>query len=271
MTSLRIGPEKPLELVFIRHGESVGNVAYKASKSGDPSHYTDEFRSFHSSQWDLTSKGIEQAIAAGEWIRANIHGGIFDGYFTSTYKRARKTAGYLHLPDAEDKPVWKLRDYLREHDWGILDVMTDEEKMEKYPDIMRQRAINAFYFPSLSGESMSALTNRFRLSILGTLFREYPGKRPIAVTHGNTMWAGRYSLEGMTPEQYLALDNSDDPFEKINNCQILHYSRANPLTGDIEPDLNWMRSVCPWDLTLSRNEWVRIVRKKYTNAELIKS
>lgn len=263
--------QRPLELVFVRHGESVGNIATQAAKLGDSSLFTDEFKSFHSSTWDLTPRGEEQAIAAGEWVRANIHGGVFDGYYVSTYKRARRTAGLLHLPEGEATPIWKPRDYLREHDWGILDVMTDEERRAMYPEIMRQRDIDPFYFPSLSGESMSNLVLRFRNNVLNSLYREHPDQTAIVVTHGNTMWAGRYNLEGMTPEQYLALDKSRDPYERINNCQILQYSRVNPETGDIEGNLNWMRSVCPWDPKRSRNEWVRIVRSRYTNDQLINS
>ena len=114
---------RPLELVFVRHGESEGNVAVNAAENGDNSYFTEEFRSRHSSTWNLTPKGEEQAKAAGDWIKKNINGGIFDKYYASTYRRAKRTAGLLDLPGAK----WRLRDYIREHDWGNLDVMTDEE------------------------------------------------------------------------------------------------------------------------------------------------
>lgn len=264
------GNRTPLEIVFVRHGESVGNVATKAAKLGDTSFFTTEFMNTHSSEWELTPKGIDQAIAAGAWIRNNIHGGKFDGYFASTYRRARQTAGYLHLPEGEKKPIWKLRDYLREHDWGILDVMTDEKRREKYPDIMARKDVNPFYFPALSGESMAALTLRARV-IIDTLYRDHSGQTAIVVTHGNTMWAERCVLEGMTPEEYLELDKSNDPFDKINNCQILQYSRINPQTGETGNKLSWMRSVCPWDLKRSENKWVQLMPKKFSNNQLISS
>ena len=44
---------RPLELVFVRHGESEGNVAVKAAENGDTSYFTEEFRKRHSSTWDL--------------------------------------------------------------------------------------------------------------------------------------------------------------------------------------------------------------------------
>ncbi|OIN91671.1 hypothetical protein AUJ42_01460 [Candidatus Collierbacteria bacterium CG1_02_44_10] len=43
----------PLELVFVRHGESEGNVAVKAAENGDTSFFTDEFKKRHSSTWNL--------------------------------------------------------------------------------------------------------------------------------------------------------------------------------------------------------------------------
>jgi len=142
---------RPLELVFVRHGQSEGNVAVKAAERGDTSYFTPEFRKRHSSTWDLTKKGIRQAKAAGKWIRENINGGIFEGYYASTYRRAKRTAGYLNLPRAR----WNLRDYIREHDWGNLDVMTDEERHIKYPDAMEKRSINPYYFAAPGGESLA--------------------------------------------------------------------------------------------------------------------
>src|SRR3989344_3907849 len=54
---------RPLELVFVRHGESEGNVAVKAAERGDTSYFTPEFRKRHSSTWDLTKKGIQEGQA----------------------------------------------------------------------------------------------------------------------------------------------------------------------------------------------------------------
>jgi NAD+ kinase len=257
--------DRPLELVFVRHGESEGNVANKAAEQGDPSHFTDEFRQKHSSGWNLTSKGEDQAKAAGQWIIDNINHGIFDKYYASTYRRARRTAGLLNLPDA----LWGLKDYIREHDWGNLDLMTDEERFEKYPDIMKSRDINPYYFAALGGESLADVVVRVRVGIISTLYRELPNKRAIIVSHGNIMWPIRIVLEGLLPEEYLALKNERNPRDKINNCQILHYTRLNPENGAISDTFDWLRSVCPWDLDKKRDAWRPIRHKKYTNTELV--
>ena len=258
---------RPLELVFVRHGESEGNVAVNAAENGDNSYFTEEFRSRHSSTWNLTPKGEEQAKAAGDWIKKNINGGIFDKYYASTYRRAKRTAGLLDLPGAK----WRLRDYIREHDWGNLDVMTDEERHTKYPEVMKGHAINSYYFSAPGGESLADVLIRARVGIMETLYRDLPGKRGIVVSHGNMMWPIRIIMEGLLPDEYLALKAKKNPADKINNCQIFQYTRINPQTGEISERFNWMRSVCPWKLDPQLNAWRPIAHKSYSNEELVNS
>lgn len=257
---------RPLELVFVRHGESEGNVAVNAAEAGDTSHFTDEFKARHSSTWNLTKKGEDQAKAAGDWIKKNINNGIFDKYYASTYRRAKRTAGLLGLPKAE----WRLRDYIREHDWGNLDVMTDEERFEKYPDIMKKREENRYYFAAPGGESLADVLIRARVGIMATLYRDLPNKRGIVVTHGNMIWPIRIIIEDLLPEDYLSLKAAHDPKDKINNCQVIQYTRIDPNTKEITEKFYWMRSVCPWKPNPELEDWRPITHKKYTNAELIK-
>lgn len=258
---------RPLELVFIRHGESEGNVAVHAAENGDTSFFTPEFRDRHSSSWDLTAKGIQQAILSGEWIRKNINGGIFDAYYASTYIRAKKTAGYLNLPNA----LWNIRDYLREHDWGNLDVMTDEERILKHPEAMEKRQTNPYYFAAPGGESLADVLIRARVGILSTLYRKLSNKRGIIVTHGNLLWPIRIIMESLLPEEYLEMKRLKQPQDKIHNCQIFQYSRIHPTSGEITEKFAWTRSVCPWNYNPLINNWRPIIRKKYTNEELINS
>lgn len=258
---------RPLELVFVRHGESEGNVADDASKHGDHSHFTDEFRARHSSSWNLTPKGESQAKVAGEWIKENINHGVFDGYYVSSYKRARRTAGLLNLP----KAMWNIRDYIREHDWGNLDVMTKEESVALYPQVMKGKQINPYYFSAPGGESLADVVIRARVGIIATLYREYSNERAIVVSHGNLMWPIRIIMENILPEEYLELKNKKNPKDKIENCQILHYSRIDPQTHKITEKFNWMRSVCPWNPDPDCDDWRQIVHKKYTNKELTAS
>ena len=256
----------PPDLVLVRHGESEGNEANKASYKGDNSHFTPEFRLRHSSQFRLSPKGRQQALLAGQWIRNEFcqeHG--FDRYITSEYVRAMETAGLLGLPNAN----W-LRDFnLRERDWGEIDVMPPNERKELYSEQMAKRAAELFFWKGFSGESMADLCSPRIHTILGTLARECSNKRVIIVCHGEVMWGFRIMLERIPKESYLELDASKHPHNSIHNCQVLHYTRRNPETGELMPYPGWVRSVCPWDMELSSNGWQKIVRPKFTNEQLL--
>lgn len=147
--------------------------------------------------------------------------------------------------------------------------MTDEERKLKYPEVMKKRDVNRFYFASPGGESMADMVIRIRVGILATLYRDLPDGTGIVVTHGNVMWPIRITMEGWLPEQFQAMRDKRDPMDKINNCQILQYTRVNPDNGEITKRFGWMRSVCPWDLDRSLNKWQKVERKRYTNEELI--
>lgn len=253
----------PLDLVLVRHGESEGNVANRQSREGDNSAFTAEYLGRHSSKWRLTDKGIGQAQAAGRWIRERL-GQSFDRFYTSEYVRAMETAALLELPGAE----WFADFYLRERDWGRLDVMTHEERLKRFGEALAGHRIDSFYWTPPSGESLAQVCLRVD-RVLNTLHRECSNFRVILVCHGEIMWAFRVRLERMAQRLYHQLDTSEDARDRIHNCQVMHYTRRNPETGGIQPYLGWMRSVCPWDETLSRNEWLEIERRRYTNEELL--
>lgn len=260
----------PQRLVFVRHGQSAANLVQIANKSGDNSGYTDTFRNTPNSEIPLTETGIEQAQAAGRWLRENVNAGIFDGYYVSSFVRARQTAGHLGLPEGKTSGVWKERDYLREQSWGHLDGIPIEERHLRYPDIMATKLRDRLHWTGLGGESMAQLVDRTRGLILPSLYRDLPGRSGVIVSHGNTLWAIRIALESIPMGTFLEMDEGKDPFDKINNAQILEYTSENPKDpADTRDNLGWMRSVCPWDTSLSSNEWREIVRPKFTNAQLL--
>jgi broad specificity phosphatase PhoE len=254
----------PIDLVLVRHGESEGNLATALSKRGDDSMFTEAFLNRHSSTWRLTEKGKDQARIAGEWVRNNIAKSFYR-FYVSDYDRAKETAVLLDFQEAE----WMITYYLIERNWGELDVMPFEERRSKFVENLRRKAMDPFYWTPLNGESMPMLLLREE-KILDTLHRECDGHDALMVVHGEVMWGFRYVIERMTHSDIMKLEHSTNPHDKIHNCQILHYTRKDPVTGCISPYLNWMRSICPTDLSLSRNEWQPIVRRKFSNEDLLK-
>ncbi len=254
----------PMNLVLVRHGESEGNLATKLSKKGDDSMFTKAFMKRHSSTWRLTEKGKSQAHVAGEWIKNTI-GDSFERCYVSENDRATETAALLDLPDAR----WMVTHYLRERDWGALDVLPFKERRKTFAENLRRKEMDPFYWTPTGGESISTLCLRLE-KILDTLHRKCGGKDAMLVAHGEVIWGFRYILERMTNSEVRRLEQSDDPYDRIYNGQVIHYTRVDPVTGEVRPYLSWVRSICPDNLTRSNNGWKEIQWKKFSNAELLR-
>jgi broad specificity phosphatase PhoE len=254
----------PHHLVLVRHGESEGNLAIRRSfKHGDETAFTDEFKERHSWRWRLTKDGRKQARIAGAWIRAHIRP-RFDGYFTSEYVRAMETAGLLNLPGA----LWKKEFYLRERDGGLMEREPASVRRAKYAKANEERRREPLLWTPEQGVSVAEVCLRGD-RVIDTLHREYDGKMVVMVCHGEMMLAIDTRLQRRSIDEFNRMKSSKHPHNEFHNCQILHYTRVNPRSTVVEPYYNWVRSVCPWDLSLSSNEWQPIVRKKFTNKELL--
>jgi NAD+ kinase len=255
----------PLDLVLVRHGESEGNVAIRRSRQGDNSDFTSDYLNRHSAKLRLTDKGRKQATASGEWLKKQ---GLayFDRHYVSEYTRAIETAALLDLPDAR----WYMDFQLRERDHGRVDTVPDNVRREQFAEYLRIRKMQLFYAPWPDGESMAEVCDRLRNNIIGTLHREMSNKRVIIVSHGDIMRAFRVIFERMTADMYHAIDTEDPPDFKIGNGQILHYTRIDPADPKhILPHLGWVRSINPFDPAYAGHDWKKIVRKQYTNVELM--
>lgn len=255
--------EMPSDLVLVRHGESEGNKA----KNLQDLFKDKAFAERHSSLWRLTNQGRYQANAAGLWIRNNIVPILpdekFFRYYCSSYVRAIETAGGLGL-----NGQWRENFYLRERDWGFLDVMSREERDLRFPRELIHMRREKFLNAPPNGESIAGLCLRAD-KVNSTLSRECARKPVIMVLHGEWMWAERILLERLSSERYHELDASKNDYDKIHNCQILWYTRRNQATGKLDKRFSRMRSVCPWNEQLSSNDWTAIVRPTYSDQQLL--
>lgn len=252
----------PIDLVLVRHGESEGNAARRSSLGGDNSVFTEEFCGRHNSRLRLTDRGREQARAAGKWLKEHV-GAHFDRYLVSGYLRAMETASLLDLPEA----IWFQEFYLRERDMGLFEMMSEDDKRNKHPEVYRQYKFDPFYWTPPNGESIAQLCLRID-RVLQTLHRECSDKRVLVVGHGLVMWAFIVRIERLTPTQFLEREQSADIAGRIRNCQIIHYTRRDPKTNQLSDRVGWVRSVCPWDKTPSIMDWRSIQRPTFTNEEL---
>lgn len=252
----------PIDLVLVRHGQSESNVANRAARKGDESLFTLEHVDRHSRTFRLTDEGIVQAKRVGAWLREQ---GLTpaDKHFVSAYTRAKETAFHMGIPNAR----WYVDYLLRERDYGDMDVMKPSDKSERYAQSMKMRERDPFYWIPPNGESFATLCMRVD-RFIQTLHRECTDKRVLVVSHGETMWAMRMRLERLTEAQWHAQHVARDPAFRIGNCQVLHYSRRNPETGEVLPFLGWVRSV-NMERDPSDQSWRQINRMVFSNEDLL--
>jgi|SRR3989344_6545946 len=258
----------PKDIILVRHGQSEGNKAYKASRKGDNRFFTPEFRDKHSRTFRLTDLGVRQAKAAGEWFKANAPMPL-DRFYVSDYIRAKETAGYLDLPGAE----WRVEYHLRERDLALMDNCPEDEKKRLFVLEEKQYEADPFLsYPAGGGESVAALCLREKATMIPHWARECSDKRIIAVCHGHVMRVIQIEFEDLGHDDFIRLDSSDDPKDKMRNCQILWYTRIDPETGEENERLVAVRSVCPLvcpSNTVEDFGWRRIQRHRYTNQDLL--
>jgi len=256
----------PADLLLVRHGESEGNVAVKASKRGDDSHMNEQFLSQHSSRWRLSELGCEQATETGLWLRENFPQG-FHRYYVSEYTRALETAGLLRLVNSE----WLISPYLRERWRGDLDRLPSAVSEELYRQSFLDKETAPYYWRPPNGESLADVSARLRI-IIDTLHRECADKSVIMVCHGEVMEALNLELQHLGEHQYIEWIRAQksDSNLRLRNCQIFHYTRKaqpdNP-ESKLEPYLAWFRSSCPANGYIG--SWQKIEHKKYSSQQLL--
>ena len=251
----------PIDLVLVRHGQSEGNLAKRLTEAGEHDSYDRVFAGRHTRSFRLTDKGRDQAKRTGLWIRKEF--GHFDRAYVSEYVRAMETAAFLEIPNV----LWNRNFYLSERDWGDIDRCIETERENKFGDALRMRDIEPFYWRPSNGESLAELCLRLD-RVLDTLHRGCSDKQVIIVCHGEVMWAFRVLLERMSQQRFKELHLSKDPMDRLHNCQILHYSRRNPETGELGMYADWMRMIRPVADPPYVFPWRKIERKRYSGDDL---
>ena len=258
----------PLEIVFVRHGQSEANVVHKLDKEGTENPHLEMVN--HRPDWKqrLSPTGIQQAQKARQWIDANL-GGVdsFDARYVSPFLRTRETAAHLGGPEVGE---WTIDDRVAERSWGVYGTVARAEQRSQFPLTAQLQEATPWYVRFDGGESMPDVYGRFR-DFQGTLHREQGEARVIVVSHGDFMNVVRYGVERMRPEQWEAMDKNPD--YTIRNCSVLHYSRVNPEDPtDVRDKIQWRRMIYPDAVEQSPDggAWVELPkRQRFTGAELL--
>lgn len=253
----------PRDLVLVRHGQSEANIIQKERKANPDAPAPEGFFDRHDSRMRLTHYGIEQAEATGEWLWQEFPEG-FDRYYTSSLTRTVETAGRLAIGGS-----WYVDDRWRERDWGEYGILSGSEQEDRYDLSRKLKVQSRWYWCPPGGESLATGVRLRFEDILDTVHREVSDGTMVAVTHGETIDVARFVLERLLPEEWERQE--EDENYKLANCQILHYSKTNPFTGEAGSRLEWRRSICAWDPSLSWNngEWVRLEHRRYSDDQLL--
>lgn len=172
--------EKRTKLIFIRHGQSIGNALHMLLGHTD---------------LDLSELGFTQARTTAEYLKNE----RIDAIYSSDLKRAMSTAE----PHAALRGITVTPDkQLRETYLGEWENMTVDEVIEKYGEKVYRvdwtENFGSFTFPS--GESVWGSGERFKKET-ERLAKEHEGKTLLIVAHGAVIRAFFANIMGYTPEE----------------------------------------------------------------------
>jgi len=217
---VRVKPNQiwPDRLYVVRHGESAGNVARDAALKAGEAMIDIDVRDV---DVPLSELGQRQATALGRWFGALPPNERPTVVLTSTYLRARHTAGLIVKTAGMSADSYSLivDERLREKEFGILDRLTSVGIREHYPDQAEfRRLLGKFYHRPPGGESWCDVILRLR-SVTEMISREYCGERVLVVSHAVVVLCMRYILEHMTEGELLAIDKKAE----LANCSVTFY------------------------------------------------
>ena len=205
----------PAQIVLVRHGESVGNLA--AAEAGRTGAARLDLQ-FRDADTPLSDTGREQARAVGAFLREGAQSECPELVVSSPYRRAAETA-------AAAVEAWGcahelvLDERLRERDLGVFDGLTAAGIRSEYAaEAQRRSRVGKFYYQPPSGESWCDVALRVR-SLLADLREGYAGRRVWLFTHQAVIMSFRYVLEHLTESELLDIDRTMD----LPNCSVTSY------------------------------------------------
>ncbi len=198
-------------LVLVRHGQSEWNLKNLFTGWKDP---------------DLSAKGVEEAKAAGQRLKAK--GLKFDICFTSALTRAQHTlklilneVGQTGLPETRDQA-------LNERDYGELTGLNKDDARAKFGEDQVLVWRRSFDVPPPGGESLKDTLARslpYYMHMIQPHVLE--GKTVLVAAHGNSLRSLIMAIEGLTKEQILKR-------ELETGVPVVYKLKANSIPSSVE-------------------------------------
>ncbi len=221
----------PKQLVLVRHGESILNVA----RANSPILFANQadrapFMGVPDHKVELTALGREQARATGLGLR--LAGFRFDHFYDSGYARTVETLDHIleQLLEKDLPAPKRIHSFLiRERESGYTYCMTRPEVEKTFPWLEEYwKTLGPVFARPIGGESIADVIERVRV-FLEQVFTETNGERVLIVLHGRVLAAMRYLLENWTYDQLEEFMQS----KGCVNCGVTVYNR-NTETATLE-------------------------------------
>jgi broad specificity phosphatase PhoE len=206
----------PASITFVRHGESVGNLADTRARDAEA-----EVLDLDDRDADvvLSPRGREQASALAAWLDAAEPDERPDVVVSSPYRRAAETA---ERALARTQLAVTYDERLRERDLGLFDGLTGRGIRARYPDEAERRSrLGKFYYQPPSGESWCDVVLRMR-SLLRDL-EAFDGARLWLFTHQAVVMSARFVLEELSEQALLDIDRTTP----LPNASLTVYERRD--------------------------------------------
>lgn len=179
------------EILLVRHGESLGNVARAAALEAGAQTIDVALRD---PDVPLTPAGEEQATEVGRWLATGVT--TPDLVYSSPYVRARQTTG-IALAEARLDLDVHLDERLRDRELGVLDLLTNEGVVRRFPEEeTRRRWLGKLYYRPPGGESWADVALRLRSFMAELAVTAPDAQRALVVSHDAVIMILRYVLEG---------------------------------------------------------------------------
>jgi 2,3-bisphosphoglycerate-dependent phosphoglycerate mutase len=226
------------ELILVRHGQSLANVAVPAA---DAEGLLEAEVSGRDAEVPLTELGAEQARAVGRWLATLPEEELPQVVITSPYLRARETwriaaeASGLELPEpgTDDRLVDRLM--------GDLELLTRAAVAQRFPDEQaRREAAGEHDYTPPGGESFADIAVRLK-SFLDDLHRDHAGERVVVVAHDAVVLMMRAVIEQLDWDEVLAVERADGSVRNASlsrfvaegdHLELAHYNSVAHLPQD---------------------------------------
>jgi len=206
------------ELILVRHGQSLSNVAFPAA---DAKGLLDAEVSGRDAEVPLTELGEAQAAAVGGWLAALPAEQLPQVVITSPFLRASETWRIAAEASGLALPAPTTDDRLVDRRLGDLEMLTRAAIARRFPAEAGRRAEAGEYrYAPPNGESFADVEARLA-AFLADLNAEHTGERVVVVAHDAVVLMMRATIERLGWDEVVALERAAGSIRNASISQFL--------------------------------------------------